>query len=247
MEGPDSWPTTCMGVKRPRIKPALRQVLRSERTLQIGLHPRRAAMLHNTEPRFMRLVRALDGTRDVRQILALAQADGLTATETISLLHMLIRRGVIDDAAAQPVPLRPLGLAERDRLQPDLDALSLDPASTDCGFGAFARRRAAYVRVYGAGRIGAQVVALLAAAGIGHLCVSDPVTALAADVVPGGLGWSEVGGTRQDGAAAVARRIAPGVNVWTGEHAASLDDRARPPTWPCCARPSRWTTCSWPS
>ncbi|GLW07604.1 hypothetical protein Misp01_27340 [Microtetraspora sp. NBRC 13810] len=216
-------------IARPRLKPALRRFARDSRTLQFGVHPRRAVVLHDLEPVVLRVIEGLDGTRDLRQVIGHAAAEGLGEDQARTLLDMLIRRGVVEDAATAPVPLRSLGVAERDRLRPDLDALSLDPGTTDGGLGLLTRRRATQVRVYGAGRLGAQIVALLAAAGIGHLCVVDPSPVQPQDVVPGGLTWAEVGGTRQDGAAAVATRLAPSVNAWTGERASHPADGAPPP------------------
>lgn len=225
----DAYLDRVRGVRRPRLKPPLRCFRRDARTLQIGLHPHRAVVLHDVEPAVMRVLDRLDGTHTLRQVIEAAWAEGLDEEQTLTLLGTLIRRGVLEDAAASPTPLRSLPLRERDRLRPDLEALSLAPATIDCGYGALARRRAAYVRVYGAGRVGAQIAVLLAAAGVGDLCVIDASTATAADVVPGGLGWPEVGGSRQDGAVAAARRVAPGVNAWTGERASHPGDRARRP------------------
>nr|BFE83327.1 hypothetical protein GCM10020093_059280 [Planobispora longispora] len=142
---------------------------------------------------------------------------------------MLVDQGVVDDAGAPPRPLRALTLAERDRLQPELDALSLAPGAADGGFAALERRRAAQVTVYGAGRVGAQVVALLAASGVGRLCVVDPDAARPRDLAPGGLTPSELGMSRQDGAVTVAGRLAPAVTAWTGENAAHPADGSRRP------------------
>lgn len=211
-------------IRRPRLKPAMRRFHRDPRTLQIGVHPRRAVVLHDLEPAVLRVIERLDGTHNLRQVLDAARAEGFAEDQALTLLGMLIHRGVVEDAAASPAPLRSLSLAERDRLRPDLDALSLDPATTDCGFGALARRRSARIRVYGAGRVGAQVVTLLAAAGVGNLCVADGGTASPADVVPGGLSWAEVGGSRQEGAIAAAKRIAPSLTAWTADHASHPDD-----------------------
>ncbi|GAA2897199.1 TOMM precursor leader peptide-binding protein [Streptosporangium fragile] len=214
---------------RPRLKPALRRIARDGRTLQFGLHPRHAVVLTDLEPEVRRWVESLDGVRDLNGVLAGAVDAGLGEEGGRTLLDMLVRRGVVDDAAAGPGPLRTLAIAERDRLRPDLDALSLSPGTTDGGLAVLERRREAQVRVYGAGRVGAQVVALLAASGVGRICVVDPGTVRREDVVPGGLGWSEVGMSRQDGAVAVARRIAPSLVAWTGDEAAHLADGARRP------------------
>ncbi|MBB2913565.1 hypothetical protein FHS43_004869 [Streptosporangium becharense] len=214
---------------RPRLKPALRRIVRDGRTLQFGLHPRHSVMLTDLEPEVRRWVESLDGVRDLAGVLAGAIDAGLGEEDGKALLDTLVRRGVVDDAAAGPGPLRTLTIAERDRLRPDLDELSLTPGTTDGGLAALERRRDAQVRVYGAGRVGAQVAALLAASGIGGICVVDPGTTRRADVVPGGLGWAEVGMSRQDGAVAVAGGIAPSLVTWTGDGAAHPADGARRP------------------
>ena len=212
---------------RPRLKPALRRITRDERTLQFGLHPRHAVVLTDLEPEVRRWVESLDGVRDLAEVLVGAADAGIGEDRGRTLLDLLVSRGVVDDAGAGPGPLRTLTMAERDRLQPDLDGLSLSPGTTDGGLATLERRRDAQVRVYGAGRVGAQIVALLAASGVGRICVVDPGTARNRDVVPGGLGWTEVGMSRQDGAVAVARSLAPGLTAWTGDGAAQLADGAQ--------------------
>ncbi|MBO3751894.1 ThiF family adenylyltransferase [Streptosporangiaceae bacterium NEAU-GS5] len=208
---------------RPRLKPVLRRVERDPRTLQIGVHPLRAVVLADLEPPMRRVIDSLDGTRTLPEVIA---ASELAEPVVRELLERLMAHGLLDDASAHPGLLAGLPSSERERLRPDLDALSL--TSADGGIGALRRRRSAQVRVHGAGRVGAQVVALLAAAGVGHLCVVDPGTARREDVVPGGLGWTEVGGSREAGAVAVARRLAPSVNAWPGQSASRLGDGVRP-------------------
>lgn len=212
---------------RPRLKPALRRLDRDERTLQLGVHPIRAVVLADLEPIMRRFVESLDGTRTLDELIARGDLDEQTIREVV---RMLADRGVLDDASVRPEPLRGLSVAERDRLGPDLDALSLSAADAgDGGLAALGHRREAYVRVYGAGRVGAQVVALLAASAIGNLCVIDPSPARHQDVVPGGLSFEEVGLSREEGAVAAARRVAPGVNAWAGRSASRLTDGARRP------------------
>ncbi|MFF5206894.1 ThiF family adenylyltransferase [Streptosporangium sp. NPDC000396] len=214
---------------RPRLKPALRRIARDERTLQFGLHPRHAVVLTDLEPEVRRWIESLDGVRDLSGVLAGAAEAGIGEGRGQALLDLLIGRGLVDDAAVRPGPLRALTLAERDRLQPDLDALSLSPGTTDGGLSTLERRREAQVRVYGASRVGSQIVALLAASGVGQICVVDPGTARNQDVVPGGLTWDQVGMSRQDGAVAVARSLAPALIAWTGDGAARLADGGRQP------------------
>ncbi|MEO3862890.1 ThiF family adenylyltransferase [Acrocarpospora sp. B8E8] len=207
---------------RPRLKPILRMRARDSRTLQFGSHPARAVVLADVEPPVRRLIEALDGTRTLDQVIATSELDPGAVTETIKLLAV---RGLLDDASVRPDAT--LTTAERERLRPDLATLSF--SGMDGGIGALARRRDTQVRIYGAGRVGAQIAILLAAAGIGHLCVVDPGTARNDDVVPGGLGWAQVGSPREDGAVALARAQTPSVNAWPGRTASGLGDGAQGP------------------
>ncbi|MDH2429800.1 ThiF family adenylyltransferase [Sphaerisporangium sp. TRM90804] len=212
---------------RPRLKPALRRLARDERTLQLGLHPPHAVMVTDLEPRVRAFVESLDGTRTLHELIG---GCGLQEETVRRVVSLLAEHGLLDDAAVRPEPLRGLSTAERDRLAPDLDALSLSPADAgDGGLSALDRRRGAHVRVYGAGRVGAQITVLLAASGVGNVCVIDPGPARPADVVPGGLSFAEVGRSREEGAVAAARRVAPGVNAWAGRTASQLSDRAHRP------------------
>ncbi|WP_256862638.1 hypothetical protein [Microbispora sp. GKU 823] len=133
---------------RPRLKPVLRRIERDGRTLQFGVHPLRAVVLTGVEPPVRRLIDGLDGTRSLRQAVAGSGLDEASAQEVVA---RLAAHGLIEDAAARPEPLAGLPLAERDRLRPELDRLSL--TSTDGGMSALSARRAARVRVYGAGRV----------------------------------------------------------------------------------------------
>ncbi|MFG1690437.1 ThiF family adenylyltransferase [Nonomuraea sp. NPDC049269] len=185
---------------RPRVKPALRRIVRDEQTLQLGAHPLRSVLVTGSEHQW---VAGLDGTRDLGQVLHDGAAVGLGEAACRALLDRLAERGVLDDAAVPPVRL---SLGERDRLAPDLDVLDLAGGGAEV----FARRRRARVRVHGAGRVGAQVVGLLAASGIGAIRVFDEGPVRPCDLAPGGLTWSELGMSRQDGAVALARRLTSG-------------------------------------
>lgn len=63
------------------------------------------------------------------------------------------------------------------------------------------------MRVYGAGRVGAQIVALLSASGVGHLRVFDPGPTRPEDLTPGGLTWADLTLPRDEAAAALAERL----------------------------------------
>ncbi|MFF4194808.1 thiamine biosynthesis protein ThiF [Nonomuraea sp. NPDC001831] len=189
------------------MKPALRRILRDEHTLQYGVHPLRAITLTGLTRSVRQWIEGLDGTRDLRRVMRDAAAAGLDEPCAQALLDYLATRGALQDAGPFPAPLRELSLAERDRLKPDLDALDLASNGPQGGVELLRRRREAKVRVYGAGRVGAQIVALLAAGGVGDIRVIDPGPVRPGDITPGGLTWAEVGLSREEGAAAVARRL----------------------------------------
>ncbi|MEO3793691.1 hypothetical protein ABGB14_26050 [Nonomuraea sp. B10E15] len=192
------------------MKPALRRIVRDEHTLQLGVHPLRAVMLSGLTRPVRAWIESLDGTRDLERVLRDAGRAGLEEDQARSLLDQLTSQGALHDASAGPGALRDLPLAERDRLRPDLDALDLASTSPEGGIAVLERRRHKRVRVYGAGRVGAQVVALLAGAGVGNVRVFDPGVVRPGDITPGGLTWAELGLTREAGAVAVARRLTSG-------------------------------------
>jgi len=194
---------------RPMLKPALRRLWRDHNTLQLGLDPDRAIILAGVDRASARLVHALDGTRDRQGVLATASELGIDASRATSLLDLLAREGALDDAATDRRPLFTLGREERDRLQPDLASLSLMRRTPDGGIATLAQRRAATVAAHGAGRVGASVVNLLAAAGVGRVLVADPTPARLADVCPAGFGATEVGARRDDAARRRMRRLFP--------------------------------------
>ncbi|UBU12167.1 ThiF family adenylyltransferase [Nonomuraea gerenzanensis] len=228
------------------MKPTLRRILRDERTLQLGVHPFRAVMLSGLTQPVLEWVEGLDGTRDLETVLREAALAGLDELRARSLLDQLAAQGALHDAATGPGSLRDLPLAERDRLKPELSALDLASTSPDGMIALFERRRRARVRVYGAGRVGAQIVALLAAAGVGHLRVLDPGETRPQDLTPGGLTWAEVGLSREVGAVAVARRFTSAGHrplesdePTAAEYREALDAAGVPPNPPALPDPPR--------
>ncbi|MDX3109023.1 hypothetical protein PW035_50000, partial [Nonomuraea angiospora] len=213
---------------RPRVKPALRRIIRDKHTLQYGVHPLRAVMLSGLTEAVRQWIEGLDGTRDLECVLSDAAAAGLDEVQARSLLDQLAAQGALHDAATSPAPIADLSLAERDRLRPDLDALDLASTAPDGAIGLIARRRERRVRVYGAGRVGAQVVALLAASGVGTIRILDPATARPCDITPGGLTWTEVGLPREVGAATIARRLTSGGHTPTARHSPAAGNAAPP-------------------
>src|SRR5690606_19400246 len=154
--------------------------------------------------RVMTVLRSLDGRRSREAVLAKAKAVGVDDRSAASILSTLAQAGVLEDSARR---FDPAGLPaiERERLDPDVLAYGL---GADTGR-TFADRRAARVSVHGAGRVGANVATLLAAAGVGTLTVLDDRTARPADLTPGGLRARDIGRTRAAGVCRVIEEVAP--------------------------------------
>jgi bacteriocin biosynthesis cyclodehydratase domain-containing protein len=192
---------------RPALKAGLLPLWRDRDTLQFGTDPRRAVALGGLGPAAA-VISLLDGSRDRDQLMATAQACGVPAQAAGRVLALLAEAGVLADYpsglhAALPDPLRT-------RLAPELATAALAYGDADGGARVLARRRAAFVRVHGAGRTGACVASFLAASGVGHVACADPEPAEAADLTPAGLEEADIGRPRQDGAARAVRRAGPG-------------------------------------
>ncbi|WP_261562161.1 ThiF family adenylyltransferase [Frankia tisae] len=185
---------------RPILKPGLRRLWHNGSTLQLGIDPARAVLVAGLDPSHAALLDALDGRRTLEQV----RLDGGAAAW--DLLNLLGGAGLLDDAAPPP-GTTPLPPADRDRLSPDLAALSV--RSTDPGRPrrVIAARRTARVLVRGAGRVGAQISTLLAAAGVGRVVIDDAEVTTAADVSPGGLRLDDVGRPRALAAGTAMTRV----------------------------------------
>jgi hypothetical protein len=194
---------------RPLLKPALRRLWRDATTLQLGIEPGRALVLRGAGPREAAFVLGLDGTADRRTALDRASDGGLDRRTAVRLLDCLADHDALDDAALDPADLSGLSAADRDRLAPDLAALSLARRGLGGAGTALARRRRASVTVEGIGRVGGAVVGLLAAAGVGRVVPVDPRPLRAADLGPAGPGNAELGLARDEAAFVAARRTVP--------------------------------------
>jgi hypothetical protein len=189
---------------RPIINPGLRRLWRDSATLQLGVDAGHAIVLSGVGSDAAGVLELLDGTRTRAQLLAEATAPG---RELVALLEA---EGVLDDAAADPLGSTNPPALERDRLAPDRASLSLRTDGPRGARTALRRRRASIVRVRGAGRVGAHVATLLAAAGVGSVIVDDAGVARPSDTAPGGLRLDDVGRPRSVAAGrAIARACRP--------------------------------------
>jgi hypothetical protein len=206
---------------RPALKVGLRPLWRDKETLQIGVDPRRARALTGLG-KAAAVVSLLDGSRETAEVVRTAEAYGIGQETVYQVIGLLSSAGVLDDFPARLRAALPDCL--RARIGPELACAALAYRHADGGAGVLSRRRAAFVRVYGAGRVGACVTTFLAASGVASVSCLDTGTAEAADVTPAGLGVADVGTSRAAGVARAVHRVAP--EVCTANDARRLPDVA---------------------
>lgn len=195
---------------RPVLSPGTRRLWRDQQTLQLGRAGAGAVVLAGLDPGAGAVLRLLDGTRDLAGVERDAQEVGCPPGRARRLLELLHDGGVLVDADEQwPQRLRSL---ERERLAGDLTGLTAPAgprAGAPTGLSVLRRRDERSVLVVGAGRVGAPLAALLAAAGVGTVDVLDPGTARAPDTAVGGLRVQDVGRPRGDAARERLGELAP--------------------------------------
>ena len=195
---------------RPVLKAGLRAVWRDRDTLQIGVDPRRAVALSGMSDAG-RVISLLDGSRDWAGVVAAARDAGISVKTVQRVLGLLAGAGALSDLPL--ATLNALTPVARGRIGTELATASLTYGDSDGGARTLARRRLAFVRVHGAGRIGAAVAGLLAAAGVGQVVCRDGGLAGPQDLSPAGLGLADLDLPRADGVVRVISRIAPDVQT----------------------------------
>lgn len=195
---------------RPALKAALRPLWRDHATLQLGIDSRRAIVITGLGPADRALVERLDGCHDLDELCA-DDADHGARPERVRELI-----AVLDHAGALEVDTVAIGsLGSTNPHAPDLLTLSLlDQRAPKA---VLDERAATEVEVYGAGRVGATLAGLLAAAGIGRIRLNDEGALRHVDLAPGGVRSRELApGTR----GAAARRVVEAVRRPRRERAA---------------------------
>ncbi|MEO3975878.1 ThiF family adenylyltransferase [Streptomyces sp. CAU 1734] len=194
----------------PMVKPALRRAWRERQTVQFGVTPAHAVTVGPVDTATGALLEMFDGTRGLPLLRAEALAMGLPDGHVDSLVRRLSAAGLIDDSTGGGPAADALrqGTRTAGRLRPDLASLSVVHPGPGDGIRRLAARRAMSVRVRGAGRVGAQVAALLSAAGVGRVEVLDGGFAEPWDVAPGGLPVRAVGERRDAAARRMVRDMA---------------------------------------
>jgi bacteriocin biosynthesis cyclodehydratase domain-containing protein len=206
---------------RPALKAGLRPLWRDRDTIQLGFDPRRARALTGLG-KAAAIVSLLDGSRDVAQVVRTAGEYGIAPAAVHRVLTLLAAAGLLDDFPADLFQALPDYL--RSRLAPELACAALGYGHGDGGSAVLARRRASFIRVYGAGRIGACVATLLAASGVAWVsCVAKGTTG-PADIAPAGMAEADVGTGQADAVARAIHRVAR--EVHTADDGSRLPDLA---------------------
>jgi len=175
---------------RPLVHPALSQVWRDTTTVQIGLDPMRAIVVAGLGPVDATVFRALDGAHDERALRDAARHAGGDPSSADRLIQILHAGGVlVDGDVTHPTDLD-------DVLAPDQASLGLLTGAPDGGTAAAEARRRKHVEVRGAGRVGAVVARLLAAAGVGTVTADDDARITSGDLAPGGHDRRDLGRSR---------------------------------------------------
>jgi hypothetical protein len=157
-----------------QIKPGLRTAWRGPDAVQIGLDPRRGALVEGLTPADRGLVEQLAEGLDE----AVLPAPGPSGDRAHRLLALLRQAGVLVGRRAGRAALARLG-PEAARLAPDAAVWGVvHPAAGD-GWELLAARSGLSVHVVGTGRLAAALVETLAAAGIGAVTASRELPAAA--------------------------------------------------------------------
>ncbi|MET9499183.1 ThiF family adenylyltransferase [Streptomyces sp. NPDC006552] len=195
----------------PILKPALRRGWHDLNTVQFGLTPAHAVVLGPVDTATGSFLTLLDGTRGVPLLREEAKRMGLRDGHVDALLERLSGAGLLDDATGGGPAAQALRGQTRvmDRLRPDHAALTVTTSEPAGAARRLAARHGMRVQVRGAGRVGAVVASVLAAAGVGHVDVRDGGCVEPWDVAPGGQPVEAVGERRDVSARQVVRAVAP--------------------------------------
>ncbi|MFI9270483.1 ThiF family adenylyltransferase [Kitasatospora sp. NPDC052896] len=190
------------------LKTALSRAWRDPEVLQFGTAPERAQLASPADARFCAFLDLLDGRRDAAAVVAAGAGLGLDPEYVEQTLRSLTEAGLMDDSAVAEAELAGLTRTRRELLGPDLASLSLLYPAPGEGARVLRRRSAVQVEVRGAGRVGAALAGLLAAAGVGAVVVVDRGRVEAGDCAPGGIPFQDIGRLRGTAAREAVGRAA---------------------------------------
>lgn len=194
---------------RPLLLPALRRLWRDQTTWQIGVEPSRAVQLADADRGTVRVLSALDGSRDLDRVCADVAAAGSDPDTVRELVLLLAQTGSVVDASTR-TRAGDEHTDRRRRLAGDALALSLRCADPERVLLDRAHRA---VVVHGGGRLALPLAAQLGAAGIGRVHVRTSGTVLASEVAPAGAQATDEHRPRATVAVEAIHRVAPEVDT----------------------------------
>ncbi|WP_438490442.1 ThiF family adenylyltransferase [Streptomyces sp. S186] len=190
------------------LKPALRRGWRDRETVRFGVAPAHARVVGPVDVATGCFIELLDGTRSLPQLLDEAAALDVAPERARGVVERLGAAGLLEAPAAGGAA--PPDDRAVERLRADLAALSVrQPGAAAGPLAQIGVRRSVRVKVKGAGRVGSQIAALLAASGVGRVDVVDGGTVAPWDVVPGGPTAGQVGERRDEAARRLVRESSP--------------------------------------
>lgn len=193
---------------RPQLLRGLPRAWRDAGTLQVGLGPTSGTVVSGLLPGDEAVVNALDGTRTLEQLRLVALEKGVDANRVEAIVRVLHEAGVLmtwRGRSTDRVDVGGLPQSARRRLAPDAEAWAVAYPGAGDGVRVLADRSHRHVRVDGDGRVSDAVVTTLAAAGVGRVTRSATGRVRDGDVLPAGVGASDVGTSR---AAALRQAVA---------------------------------------
>jgi molybdopterin-synthase adenylyltransferase len=155
-------------LQRPNVKPVF-QVLYLNGRVRLGGGLGYASEIDDPDGTYARLVRLLDGTHDVDEIVA-AMAPELDAVAVAQAVTTLVDAGYVEDAAAVPPPS--LTAPQLERYRPNMNFFSTLPGPRDKYEHQLTLRDARGL-LLGLGGIGSNVCVALAELGVGRLLGVD--------------------------------------------------------------------------
>jgi hypothetical protein len=228
---------TLSCVIRPTLIPGLPRHWRARSDLQVGEDPARAILIHLADPRAVRLLDLLDGSRPVSLVLHHAAGQGVAPADAQLLLDTLAVAGLLVPGPALAPPDLPAryrceaaALAHASRSLPHPYSppaqRAAEPSPSRAGAPTargrapaddanptpaqiMRRRSTARVVISGRGRLGAPIAVALAEAGVGHLQLDTPGTVQLGDLPGSPLHDADLGSPRREAIAAAVTRAAP--------------------------------------
>ncbi|MBQ1025599.1 hypothetical protein [Micromonospora sp. C95] len=193
---------------RPCLLPGLTRLWRDRYTLQLGLGRERAVLVEMADPRAVRLLDLLDGTRSERQVLT---GTDVRPEHARALLDALRTAGLV--VPAHTLVPRDLTGPRRTRLAAEAGALAVATRLPGSPAQVLRRRLAARVTITGGGALGPAIAVALAQAGVGHVHPDLPGTVRPLDLVGTGIAATEIGRPLDAATRAAVQRAAPGTGT----------------------------------